>query len=326
MQVKSILELTLGLDKERFRKIFIKMCGKKNLSKDRYVDHSMASDGITVTYRNSQYKKRITFTVDPDGVLGSDDLHENIPKFIRKLDAAITNYFNSKYTLKDLNLSKMILTTDIDLHDRSKVADYLKVLQRIGKVKGFTVSTSKELEEETYFWLRGNSNGMEFIIYDLETMLRLEARESDTVPKKLKSAIAEADGVLRAEVQLTEARAIRAYANEMKTAKQIADLLKNSQQAFMDVFTRAIPFGGFYKKSKAVEIIRKSECDDKLRRRMLRLIDLIPEKRSLHLAQKALNYRKIDDVMDMFAYLDLSPITIAKRHDVKKLDNLYKYL
>ena len=59
---------------------------------------------------------------------------------------------------------------------------------------------------------------------------------------------------------------------------------------------------------------------------MLRLVELIPEKKSLLLAQKALNYRRIDDVMDMFAAIDLSPAIISKRQDIKKLDNLYKYM
>ena len=58
---------------------------------------------------------------------------------------------------------------------------------------------------------------------------------------------------------------------------------------------------------------------------MLRLLDLIPEKKSLRLAQKAMKYRKVDDIMDAFAYLDLSPVTLSKRHNIEMLDNLYKY-
>ena len=66
--------------------------------------------------------------------------------------------------------------------------------------------------------------------------------------------------------------------------------------------------------------------DIPLRRRMIRLVALIPEKKSLLLAQKELNYRRIDKVMDMFAAIDLSPVTLSKRHDVKYLENLYVYI
>ena len=60
--------------------------------------------------------------------------------------------------------------------------------------------------------------------------------------------------------------------------------------------------------------------------KMLWLIGLVPEKKSLLLAQKALNYRRIDKVMKAFFDIELAPVTISKRQDVKKLDNLYNYL
>ena len=125
MQIKSILELTLGLDKERFRKIFIKMCGKKRRDDEKYIDYSLDSEGITIAYRNSQYKKRITFTVDPSGAINYDNLDESLPKFIRNLDRAVTKYFNAKYELKDFALSKMILSTDIDLRARPRESSRL---------------------------------------------------------------------------------------------------------------------------------------------------------------------------------------------------------
>jgi len=58
---------------------------------------------------------------------------------------------------------------------------------------------------------------------------------------------------------------------------------------------------------------------------MLRLLSLIPEKKSLHLAQKAMNCRDVDKVMETFTKISLSPITISKRHEVKHLNNLYSY-
>jgi hypothetical protein len=89
---------------------------------------------------------------------------------------------------------------------------------------------------------------------------------------------------------------------------------------------RIIPFGNFYKKDKAEEIIRTKIKDATIGRRMLWLIGLVPEKKSLLLAQKALNYRRIDKVMKAFFDIEVAPITISKRHYIKKLDNLYNYL
>ena len=119
---------------------------------------------------------------------------------------------------------------------------------------------------------------------------------------------------------------MRAYTYENNTSKQLAVLLENSQNIFLATFARVVPFGCFYKKYTAIEIIQRNVKNMAIRRRMLQLVTLIPEKKSLLLAQKALNYRRIDDVMETFAKINVSPITISNRHDVKHLKSLYFYL
>ena len=44
------------------------------------------------------------------------------------------------------------------------------------------------------------------------------------------------------------------------------------------------------------------------------------------LMQKALDYRRIDEVMERFSDIEVSPVTISKRADVKHLQNLIKYM
>lgn len=144
-------------------------------------------------------------------------------------------------------------------------------------------------------------------------------KSSDTGWKKLKPI----KGILRAEMRLMKPKAVRAYTDADDASGQITGLLKDSRNIFGDTFTQIIPFGDFYKKDKAVEIIRK-EVADSIRRR--RLLILILEKKSLHLAQKAMNCRNMEKIMDSFAKINLSPVTISKRQDVKYLECLYAYL
>ena len=59
---------------------------------------------------------------------------------------------------------------------------------------------------------------------------------------------------------------------------------------------------------------------------MLRLLVLIPEKKSLHLAQKAMGCRDVEKVMETFAKINLSPVTLSKRHNAKYLQNIYSYM
>ncbi len=199
-------------------------------------------------------------------------------------------------------------------------------MKRVGKVKGFKPFSYECFDGCGNICFEGNSKDIKFLMYDLERLLTVQLKTSDTERKKLKLAAEESKGILRAEVRLTKPGAISAYTDESLTTSQIAELSKKSAEIFMDVFAAIIPFGDFYKLDKAIEIVRKEVKDNTLKRRMLHLLTLIPEKRSLLLAQKALNFRRLDEVMQSFAEIDLSPVTLSRRHEVKHLENLYTHL
>ena len=210
--------------------------------------------------------------------------------------------------------------------NHENVLAYLKVLQRIGKVKGYSPSDYDCFDSRNSFCLDGNSNDIEFLLYDLEGVIADQISNIRTDRKKLRSMAKESEGFLRAEVRLAKPKAIRTYTNATDISKQIAVLLENSQDIFRDVFTHIIPFGEYHKKDKAVGIIQRNVKDSTMRRKMLRLLALVPEKKSLYLAQKVMNCRNIEKVMDVFAKINVSPVTISKRQDIKYLKNIYSYL
>jgi len=326
MHFYQVFELSMVMDKDKFHKLFARALDRNSYmeeNREEYIDKSMAEKGMTVIYRDSQYKKKVRILVDL-GVVPKDD--HDMERSIRKLDKRVTEYFGFKYRVDDFAISGMVLSAHIDVGTHEDVLAYLKVLHRIGRVKGFSPSDYDCFEEGESFCLDGNSNGIRFRIYDLESLLKRQLQKMDADRKKLKSVIGEARGILRAEVQLTKQRAVRAYTDTADVSGQIAELLLNRQDVFMDTFSHVIPFGDFYKKDRAMEIVRKEVGDAVLRRKMLRLLALVPEKKSLHLAQKAMNCRDIEKVMEMFAKINLSPVTISKRHDVKYLKGLYEYL
>ncbi len=55
-----------------------------------------------------------------------------------KLGKRISEYLNGKYNLENFTLTGLTFTTDINVGSRDKVSDYIKILQRIGKVKCFS--------------------------------------------------------------------------------------------------------------------------------------------------------------------------------------------
>ena len=327
MHINHIFELSMVLDGEKFHKVFDKVRDHtESLEKigDEYIDHALDSKGITVIYRNSQYRKKIKVLVN-SGASSKWSIADP-EKFIRKLDKRIREYFGFKYKLNDFNLSGMTVVADINVGNSKMVTEYLKVLKRIGRVKGFSAVGYDCFDNNMSFCMEGNSNGIDFLLYDLKSTLVNQLRQAGIRRKELKSVVEESEGVLRSEVRLTKPKAIRAYAKAHDIAGQIAELSEKSKDVFLETVTRIVPFGDFYKKDEAVEIIQRDVKDGTMRRKMLRLLVLIPEKKSLYLAQKAMEYRNMEKVVEAFAKINVSPVTISKRHDIKYLKNLYAYI
>lgn len=327
MKLNLVFEFSMTLISNEFQKIFDRACSKsiylEELENDEYADHSLSEKGIIFIYRESQYKKKIRLIVNTHLLLNGED---DIGKLSHKLGKRIAEYFNYKYHLDDFILSGMNLIGDIDVGSRDNVLSYLRVLRRVGKVKGFSPTSYDGIDENSSFCLCGNSNAIDFLLYDLEQTVVGHLLDNDIGHKKITSTSGHTQGILRAEVKLTKPKAVRAYTNAEDTAGQIVELITDRQEIFLDTFAQAVPFGDFYKKDAAVEIIWKEIKDAIMRRRMLRLLTLIPEKKSLLLAQKAMNCREVEKVMMAFAKINLSPVTLSKRSDIKKLGNLYSYL
>lgn len=325
MNINQVFELSMVLDTDHFQKIFKRACNKNSYLEeldDEYLDTSLSGKGITVIYRDSQYKKKVRLLIDTDLMVA--DMADT-DKLLRKLDKRIGKYFDSKYRTDDFTLSGMNLVADIGVGSRANVSNYLKVLQRVGKIKGFSLVSFECFDDNASFCLSGNSNGIDFLLYDLEKATIDQFRSVDTGRKKLESVSMQMKGVLRAEVRLTKPKAIRTYTEDADVSSQIVELVKNRTDVFMDTFTWVVPYGDFYKKDKSVEIVRQQVTDSIMRRKILRLMTLIPEKKSLYLAHKAMNCRNIEKVMKGFAKINLSPVTISKRHNITHLDNLYSY-
>jgi len=298
-------------------------------------DFVFINQGMRVEY-DGRHQKRIKLIVNPSRVLGCNDLEpwkpsgKNVKGFLAELEGLIDDYFESEIELNDFRLSRVDFTCNLNVGDREKVSGYIRLLHGMGKVKGFSTLFSKYdydvrgINKANSFDLSGNSNGIEFCAYDKEGAI-------ENIAEKLKRKEAEsqlklASGILRVEVRLTKAKAIRRYTDETDTTKQIKDLYKQCEDIFIDMFQRIVPRGNYYKKKKAEALIQDRVSKKSLRVKMLRLLELVPEKKSLLLAQKELNVRNIDRVMEMFAEIDVSPVTISKRHDVKELESLYAYL
>ena len=255
MVINQLLELSMILDADHFQRLFNAKASYLKELDDEYLDTSLAAKGITIVYRDSRYKKKIRLLANTSLVV---DDPSNTDKLIRKLDKRISEYFDHGYTLDDLTLFGITLTLDINVGSREKVSDYLKVLQRIGKVKGFSPVDYGCFADKASFCLSGNSNDIDFLLYDLENAVMGQLRGTDAGRKQLQSASEQTKGILRAEVKFTKPKAVREYADAADVSGQITKIVKCSADIFMETFAWVVPFGDFRKMTAAVEIDRKS--------------------------------------------------------------------
>ena len=303
-------------------------------SYDVRVDDALASEGIMIEYHAHDYRKSIKLRVHPSEVLGGSDLNlwkpntRNIEALVEKLNEHIDDYFDSEYTLDDLILSRVEFTANLDV-GKENVAAYIRLMHKIGKVKGFSAKYSvsdyaaEDIKKERSFDLEGKTNGIAFTIYD---------KEADLKERGKKEKARKAAGILRAEVRLKKRKVVQAAMREfdnpdaLTTEEQIALVSKKSKEIFGITFAHIVPYGDSYKLKDAEQLVKTSGLKAKGKDKMLRLLRLVPKKKSLYLAFKELDVRDKDAMLGWFAELNVSPITISKREDVSHLKNIYKYL
>ena len=318
MHINPVFELTRIVDGEEFQRLFTRVQKVLDLGDgDEYVDRSLSHKGLTVVYRKSQYKKKVRLVINTSVMMGEGELDPW--DALQKLNRRIRKYFGGELSLEAFTAVGVTMTADLPIGDPTRISAYLRVLRRLGKVKHFSPVSYACFSARNSFCLEGNSNDTIFMVYDLRSVLEKQLGK-EAVP-----FLNRARDVLRVEIRLTSARAVRTTCGKDEVEEQLLFLYEHSREIFMGVFRKIIPYGDNYKKGTAVEIIRREVRDPRLRRRMLRLLDLIPEKKSLFQAQKAMQCRRMDEVMDAFAKIGLSPVTISKRDTAQYNKNLYQY-
>lgn len=67
MCLNLIFELSMVLDSSQFQKVFDMVCSRVGYfdeHDDKYIDTSLDEKGITVIYRDSQYKKKVRLLIN----------------------------------------------------------------------------------------------------------------------------------------------------------------------------------------------------------------------------------------------------------------------
>lgn len=264
-----------------------------------YIDTSSIEKGMAVRYCDGRIKKIGTLFNVPYSTDEPADPQETL----QSMEKRIRKYVSKEFRLGDFQLSRLIIATDLKLDKENRAEDYMAVLRRVGNVKGYTLHSERKSGKCACHHWQGNSNNTNVIL---------------RCPKEHTH--------LNLAVQMLKSSAVRAYTQESEAPAQIIKSLTSLEGSLVTLLSNVIPFGRFLKKADAIEQIRSQIPDDTLRRKMIRILEMIPEKKSLKKTMKVSGYRNPKDILLSFAHIDLSPVTISKRMSVRKLENLYMYL
>ena len=301
-----LFELSLNVGTEDFNKWFREkdFNGLAEIANDEYADYSYAKHSILFVFRDSTYKKKIKVIASFDDY--DDDGNADSDKFIHRLKKKIRKYFDDEVRLDDFVCSAVSLIMDTDLGSEEKVHSYLSVLRRIGKVKKYHPVAYKDMPPKSSFCLSEKSNGIDFLAYAPGSIVDVDFA-----------------GVLRTEIRLTGCRAIRSIVEDSTVEEQIAEIITEADSIFKRICTSIVPPGDYYKKKRTVEIINREINDIRLCRKMIKFVSLVAEKKSLLLAQKAMNTRSLGRILKAFEMIGVSPITIGKRGKGQHYQNIH---
>ena len=308
---------------------------KKKYNDDNIkVDEALGKSGITIEYHNHKYRKQIKVIVNPSKLLGGNDIKiwnptlRNIEDFLELLNEYLEQYFNYDYELNDFQLTRIDFTSNLNVGEKY-VSEYIATLHKLGKVKYFKPKYDKSYfskhpeVKKTSFDLIGKTNHIGFSIYD---------KEADLISRQKHDLAKKAKGILRAEVRLSKRPVIETtleYLNthtNLTTEEEFTILTLNCIPIFLKWFGYIVPCGDFHTLKKALTIVENSDLKKPKKKKMTNLLNLIPEKKSLYLAEKELNAKNMDEIRNCFVNLNLSPITISKDKKISYLPNLYQYL
>lgn len=259
MHINPVFELTRVVDGEEFQRLFTQVQETLDPGNgDEYVDRSLSHKGLTVVYRKSQYKKKVRLVINTSVMMGEGELDPW--DALQKLNRRIRKYFGGELSLEAFTAVGVTMTADLPIGDPTRISAYLRVLRRLGKVKHFSPVSYACFSARNSFCLEGNSNDTIFMVYDLRSVLEKQLGK-EAVP-----FLNRARDVLRVEIRLTSARAVRTTCGKDEVEEQLLFLYEHSREIFMGVFRKIIPYGDNYKKGTAVEIIRREVRDPRLRR------------------------------------------------------------
>lgn len=291
-----------------------------------------ANEGVRIRFVPDNYIPYFSFIVNLREVFDNGNLVDLIDPLdvdlaLEQVNHMIEAFLGEGYDINTLKLCRIDCCVNVDTGSQEAVNAYLKMFNYKSGGKGYNIKNINSPKGYCQNEFRAeNRNG--------DIALSIYNKMAQLISIKRKSEAARAEGIMRVEVQLKRNSAItKLISRELSNSDIIRETVLNSHNIITDVLFSVLYPGSYLKLKDAIKFVNLNVKKQKLRQRMIRLLELTAMKHSTTLARdvifsedKKLSKNYYQKMIIEFHKLNLNVVTLGRRSRfgyLKGLDELF---
>ena len=246
-----------------------------------------AKSGVRIRFVPDNYIPYFSFIVNLREVLETGNLVDlidsiNADTAFERVSGMIEDFLGEGYNINTLKLCRIDCCVNIDTGSQDAVYEYLKLFNYKSGGKGYSIKNINSPNGycKNEFRAESKDGGIALSVYNKMAQLISINRESEA---------SRAEGLMRVEVQLKRRSAIIKFVSqELSNTNIIKTAIQRSHDIIADALFSVLDHGSYLKLKDAVKFVNSSVNKQKLRQRMIKMLELTAKKHSITLAKEAM--------------------------------------
>lgn len=286
--------------------------------------------GIRVTLKKTKISGCYEFVLSLNDLLGTDDKSRLIEpvKLQEALDIAdrmLVGEFGEGYSIDELELYRVDQCINVKVDNDDNVREYISLMYRSEMKKSYCIlaDDSPDFDISRSCTVRNKTEGLEVSFYDKKEELEQRNEVSE-----------QAEGILRVELRILKRKPLELQTPECMTNRdRVAHCMNASRNSILNMAHKLMLNADYYPYKKACARVKKLIASKKLRKRMLDMLRLTKEERSVRKAKERLlklhpkiRHEYFNNMIAQFEHIGVNVVTLDDDSEMKLLPSLFKYM
>lgn len=278
-----------------------------------------AKNGVRIRFVPDNYIPYFSFIVNLREVLENGNLVDLIDPIdvgtaIERASGMIGDFLGEDYNINTLKLCRIDCCVNIDTGSQEAVYEYLKMFNYKSGGKGYNIKNINSPNGycKNEFRAESKNGGIVLSVYNKMAQLISINRGSEA---------SRAEGIMRIEAQLKRhSTIIKFVSRELSNTDIIKTMILHSHDIIAGVLFRVLDPGSYLRLKDAIKFVNLNVKKQKLRQRMIKLLELTAKKHSTTLARdaifsedKKLSKSYYRNMIKEFHRLNLNIVTLGRR-------------